>query len=129
MAEELTSQGLVRPQTKKMFQRRHIQDYFRDYNRPLIDNECAAMPFVRIDGKLVLGDDNKPQLDEIKIDDQENSAPSCHAYWENLIKLDKLNKSCNRREASLPDSLNDNLSSHVIHQMKQCALQAPVSEE
>lgn len=40
-----------------------------------------------------MGDENKPQLGQDKLEGHDNPAPGCHAYWENLMKLYVISKS------------------------------------
>ena len=92
ITEKFLSNSRIRPRTKHKFEPRHVLNYYRDFNRPIVDNEGAAMPFVREDGKVVMGDDHNPKLDTELIDRQENSAPGSKEYWNNLISFDEMCK-------------------------------------
>lgn len=103
ISEKFLSNSLVRPRTKHKFQPRHVLNYYRDFNRPIVDNEGAAMPFVRNDGNVVMGDDHKPTLDTDLIDRQENSAAGSRAYWNNLITFDEMCKAVTTTTDNTPE--------------------------
>lgn len=92
IAEESVSATHAFNQTKNKFEGHHVLNYLRDYIRPIVDIRGAAMPYEGENWNVVLGDDPKPKLDEIKLDVQDDASPGSKDNWQNLIKLDVLCK-------------------------------------
>lgn len=93
ISEKFLSRTILSSRTKNKFDAPYMLNYYHDFSRLIVDNEGAAMPFVREDGDVVFSDDLKPTLDEELIDRQENSAQGSKAYWNKLISFDEICKS------------------------------------
>lgn len=93
ISEKFPSNSLKRSRTKNEFGLRHVLNYCRDINCPIVDKETAAVPFVREDGNAVMIEYYKLTIYKELIYRQENSAPGSKANWNNLISFDKKCKS------------------------------------
>lgn len=63
----------------------------------------VAMPNVREIGKVVIGDDNNPTLEEDLIEKADCTTPRWTTYWRNLIKFDELNKTTTATSVDGPE--------------------------
>lgn len=91
IAEAMLSQSLVRQKIKNKIIDLHVLNYWGDFARPLSESEGRAIPSCcDLHGVTIRGSDAMPMFDDVKIKDQDQSAPGTNAYWDTLIKLYEL---------------------------------------